>query len=801
MRKLITLLLISFLSIGTVFAQSMSDNQVIEYVKNAQEQGKSQTEMSAELIKRGVTRQQVERIKKKYEESQGTVNTPGIVSGNRGLRETPKEVSSTSFDEIAMKVDDVTEKSTGAAARVVFGRNYFTNRALSFEPNSNMATPSNYQLGPGDEVVIDIWGDSENTIRQTISPEGSITISKLGPVSLNGMTVVEAENYMRKVLGKIYSALLDGTSQMKLTLGQIRTIQINILGEVAAPGTYRLSSFSTLFHALYKAGGVNTIGSMRSVQVVRNGKKIADVDTYQYILEGKTSDDIRLMEGDVIIVPTYDCLVHISGKVKRPMYYEMKKGESVATLLEYAGGFTGDAYDKNVRLIRLSGREKKIFNIDEMDFSVFTLNDDDALTVGAVLDRFENRVEVRGAVFRSGMYQMGDGVRTVKQLISKAEGLRGDAFLTRVQLQREHEDLTLEMIPVDLRAIINGTAPDVVLERNDILYIPSIHDLKEEEMVVIHGMVARPGTYSYAVKTSVEDLIIQAGGLLEAASTARVDVARRIKDPKGTTPFNTIGRNYSFELKDGYLIGGESFYLEPFDEVYVRKSPSYQRQHNVVVSGEVLFGGSFALSRRNERLSDLIAKAGGVTPDAYVKGARLSRQMTIEEQRRKNDALRMAQNSTGKDSISIRQLELSNVYSVGIDLEKALKNPGSDFDLVLREGDQLFVPEYNNTVKINGAVMYPNTVLYKKGEKLKYYLNQAGGYNSLAKKQKAYVVYMNGTISRLKKSKADLIEPGCEIIIPTKAEKKRLSTAEILSMGTTTASMAAVIASLINTLK
>ncbi|MCD7899990.1 MAG: SLBB domain-containing protein [Bacteroides sp.] len=799
MYRFIAMLFMSFALLTTVVAQSMSDEQVIQYVKAAQQQGKTQTQMSTELMRRGVTREQVERIKERYEASQGSDSNPsGMVQGTKNLRENPDGVSSASFDEIATDVSDSTKRSSAGAAKLVFGRGYFSNQTLSFEPNSNMATPTNYQLGPGDEVIIDIWGDSESTIRQTISPEGSITISKLGPVYLNGMTVREAENYMRQTLSKIYSALADNTSQMKLTLGQIRTIQINIMGEIASPGTYRLSSFSTLFHALYKAGGVNPIGSMRRIQVVRNGKILADVDVYEYILQGKTTDDIRLMEGDVIIVPPYDCLVNISGKVKRPMYYEMKKGETVSTLLKYAGGFTGDAYEKNIRLIRLSGREKQIYNIDEMDYSVFRLNDEDVVTVGAVLDRYENRVEIRGAVYRDGMYQIGDGVRTVKELIAKAEGLRGDAFLNRAQLEREHEDLTTEMIPIDLAAMMNGEIPDIVLLRNDILYIPSIHDLKQEEVLIIHGLVARPGTYSYAIKTSIEDLIVQAGGLLEAASTARVDISRRIKDPKGMTASSIIGYSYSFEVKDGYLIGGNNFYLEPFDEVYIRKSPSYQRQQNVSVAGEVLFGGNFALTKKNERLTDLIAKAGGVTPDAYVRGARLTRQMSVEERRRKQDALRMARNS-GRDSIA--QLELSERYSVGIDLEQALNNPGSDDDLVLREGDQLFIPEYVNTVKINGAVMYPNTVLYKQGEKFKYYLNQAGGYNTVAKKSKAYVVYLNGAVSRLKKNNSKLIQPGCEIIIPTKEEKRRMSTGEIVSMGTGVASFAAVITSLVNLLK
>ena len=804
MRRFIALFLLIIAFTGIAVAQHMSDDQVVQYVKDAQKQGKSQKEMTTELMRRGVTKEQVERIKTRYEESQGEENRATSVAAQRRQRlEAPEEVTAGTLDELSTEVQTPTEmKNANQASKLVFGRNIFTSRNLSFEPNSNIATPANYRLGPGDEVIIDVWGASENTIRQTISPEGSISVSTIGPVYLSGMTVKEANNFLQREFSKIYSGISGNTSQINLTLGQIRTIQINLMGEVAVPGTYTLSSFSSVFHALYRAGGVSPIGSLRSIQVMRNGKKVADVDVYDYILKGKMNDEIRLMEGDVIIVPPYDCLVDISGKVKRPMYYEMKKGETIATLLKYAGGFTGDAYSKAIRLLRMSGREKQIYNVDEMDYSVFKLYDEDALTVGAVLDRFENRVEIRGAVYRDGMYQINGDVNTVKQLIQKAEGLRGDAFLNRAQLQREHEDLTLELIPIDLQGMLNGTVADMPLKRNDILYIPSIHDLSVEGTLTIHGEVARPGTFVFAKNMTIEDLVIKAGGLLEAASTARVDVSRRIKDPKGTTLTNEIGKTFTFELKDGFLVGAEGdFYLQPFDEVYIRRSPAYHKQQNVVVGGEVLFNGNYALTTKNERLSDLIAKAGGVTADAYVRGARLLRQMTEEEKRRREDVLRMASNSVGKDSIATASLDLSNIYSVGIDLEKALANPGSDYDLVLREGDMLFVPEYVNTVKINGAVMYPNTVLFKKGEKLSYYINQAGGFGNRAKKSRAYVVYMNGTVSRLKSRTAQKIEPGCEIIVPTKEEKKKMSAAEMIGMGTSVASLATLVASMVNLFK
>ncbi len=820
MRRLITLFFLIFVLSGVAMTQQMSDDQVIQYVKEANKSGKSQKQITTELLRRGVTKEQVSRIQQKYSESNTVSNKSNempsqlrqrtLVDDGEGQRRT------TDYSEVGMpdetvgarvdnRVDNRADNTaTTDNASQIFGHDVFTNRNLTFEPSINLATPVDYRLGPGDEVIIDVWGASENTIRQSISPEGTIQVSGLGPVQLSGMTVKDANAYLQREFSKIYSGISgsEPTSQIKLTLGDIRTIQINIMGEVAVPGTYTLSSFSSVFHALYRAGGVNKIGSLRSIKVVRNGKTIAELDVYDYLMKGKMKDDIRLQEGDVIIVNPYESLVRIAGKVKRPMFYEMKPTETVATILNYAGGFTGDAYKKAVRIIRKSGREHQVYNVDEMDYSVFRLDDGDSISVDAVLKRFENRVEIRGAVYRSGLYELSGTVNTVKQLIKKAEGLRGDAFLNRALLDRENEDLSHEVIAVDLGGLLKGTVVDIPLQKNDILYIPSIHDLKEEETISIHGEVANPGTFLFSKNMTIEDLLVQSGGLLEAAATTKVDITRRIKDPKSTSFSSVLGKTYSFDIKDGLVVGGEGdFHLEPFDEVYVRKSPAYRKQQNVVVAGEVLFGGNYALVKKNERLSDLISKAGGITPDAYVKGARLIRKMTEEEQRHQADAVRMARMGEGKDSISVEKLNISDTYTVGIDLEKAISNPGSDFDLVLREGDVLFIPEYINTVKISGAVMYPNAVLYKRGESLRYYINQAGGYGNLAKKKKAYVVYMNGTASRLKSRDKKAIEPGCEIIVPSKEEKKRMSTAEILGMGSTTASIAAMIATMVNLFK
>ena len=807
MRRLLSLFFLLFaIGIGHIYSQKMTDEQVVAYVKQAQAVGKSQKQMTTELLRRGVTQEQVLRIKEKYESTNSAVlGSDNIPTQMRKRTVEPENSYETAEIEEQKKIIDEekeTEFSEGVAPIKIFGHNLFTTKNLSFEPNVNLATPANYRLGPGDEVIIDIWGASENTIRQVISPEGNIQVSGLGPVHLSGITVKDANLFLQRELSKIYSGIggEEPNSQVKLTLGDIRTIQINIMGEVTSPGTYRLSSFATVFHALYRAGGVNSIGTLRDIKVVRNGKIVASLDVYEILMKGAMKDDIRLQEGDVVIVSPYKAIVQLEGKVKRPMYFELKPTETVASLLEYAGGFTGDAYKKAVRVIRKSGREHQVYNVDELDFSVFRMDDGDMVTVDAVLERFENKVEIRGAVYRAGLYQLDANVNTVKQLIKKAEGLRGDAFLNRALLDREHEDLSHEMIAVDVKGLLNGTVADIPLQKNDVLYIPSINDLKEEATVAIHGEVLNPGTFLYSAKLTIEDLIIQAGGLKENAATVKVNVTRRIKDAKSSEFSSELGKSYTFDLKDGLIVGGDNFFLEPYDEVYIRKSPAYRKQQNVSIDGEVLFGGSYALLKKNERLSDLVNRAGGITTDAYVKGARLTRQMTKEEHLRQQDAIRMAKNKSGKDSISVERLSIETTYTVGIDLEKALNKPGSDYDLVLREGDVLFVPEYINTVKISGAVMYPNTVLYQSGKNMNYYINQAGGFANLARKRNAYVIYMNGTVSRLKRNSKS-IEPGCEIIIPSRDERKRMTTAEILGMGSTAASIASMIASMVNIFK
>ena len=790
LRIIIIALVLAAAVPAEVFAQ-MTDQQVLTFVKDGIREGKEQKQMALELARRGVTREQAERVKQLYEQEAaqtGASELKGTDLNEARLRAETSEGASALLEEQPGVQELVQEEQ-------VFGRNIFNSRNLTFEPNNNMATPPNYRLGPGDEVIIDIWGASQNTIRQTISPDGTINLQELGPVYLSGLSVRDAEKYLQSQLGQLYS---NENNQIKVTLGNSRTIQINIMGEVVQPGTYALSAFSTVLHALYRAGGVNDIGSLRAVRLVRGGKTIATVDVYDFILNGKIKDDISLQEGDVIIVPAYEVLVKISGNVKRNMKFEMKDGETLADLVAYSGGFDADAYSESLRIVRQNGAEYEVKTVVKGDFASTALRDGDVVTVGAILNRFTNKVEIKGAVHRPDIYEVGGRIRTVRELVQQADGLMDDAFTTRAILQRQRDDMTREVLSVDIGAVMSGKAADIVLRKNDILYIPSIHDLREFGDVTVLGEVALPGDYTYADNMTLEDLIIQAGGLLDAASTVRVDVFRRIKDPASVTDSDVVGETYTFSLKDGFVISGEpGFRLQPYDQVHVRRSPSYQVQQNVTVSGEVLFEGDYAMSNRNERISDLIRKAGGTLSSAYVRGARLTRIASPEERKQMMDVMQLMQRELGDGILDSLDLRVVDTYPIGIDLEKALAAPGCDADIVLREGDVLTIPKYTNTVRINGAVMMPNTVFYDPHGTVRDYINQAGGYSQDAKKSMAFIVYMNGTISKVRGNGSTQVEPGCEIIVPMRRRRDgNRIWSQILGTSTSLASLGMMIASI-----
>lgn len=846
----------------SIMAQSsMTDDQVMKFIVKEHNAGTPQSQIVTKLMQNGVNIEQIRRVKKKYERAAkdqglGQVSSTTGSKNDTRLRSNGKKkangdakddeylddkksqydsqnrlkdgrvkdkrsyVFDDTNDEWNDMRDELDEFVPDTAAlleklmmektkRKVFGRNIFNNKNLSFEPNMNIATPQNYRLGPGDAVFIDIYGASQKTIECTVSPDGFVTIDGYGPVEVSGLTVSQANAKLRSTLGSRYSS-----SHIKLTVGETRSIMVNVMGEVKAPGTYTLSAFATVFHALYMAGGTNDLGTLRNIKVYRNNRLVTVVDIYDYMLNGKLTGNVRLADNDVIVVGPYDCLVNLTGKVKRPMWYEMKKNESVGSLLKYAGGFTGDAYTKSVRVVRKTGKEYSVYNVDEFDMSSFQVSDEDSVSVDSILDRYSNMVEIKGAVFRPGMYQVGGEINSVRSLLEHADGLREEAFTARAVMHRMKKDRTLEVVPVDVEGILDGKVADVPLKPNDVLFIPTKQEMMEEQTITIHGEVNYPGIYKYASNETLEDFVLQAGGLKNSASTVKVDVARRVMNPKALTNDSISAYTYSFALKDGFVIDGTpGFHLMPFDEVYVRKSPGFSKQQNVVVDGEVMFSGTYTLQRKNTRLSDVIKAAGGVNDRGYAAGATLVRKINESERKRLEAARKMALEQyeqvaaeeaakTGKsvditNSERIKKFQIDDTYSVGIELDKAIANPGSDADIVLREGDRIVVPQYTGTVKINGEVMYPNTVGFVKGKKASYYIDQAGGFNNKAKRGQTYIIYMNGMVAKVSHNAKPM--PGCEIVVPAKATTK-MSIAETMTIGTSVASIATMIATLANIL-
>jgi Periplasmic protein involved in polysaccharide export len=813
MKKVLFSVLLIFCTLS-VMAQ-MTDQQVADYVKRELKAGTSQAQIVTRLVQRGVQIDQIRRVRNQYDErvSASGVDANASGTGNQvsdRLRQntddatnqelntakvgTTGEIYENASEDISEVEHDVqaTSNVNEGTGKKIFGHDIFNRRALNFEPSMNLATPQNYVLGPGDQVIVDIYGASQKSMQLTISPEGEVTVPGYGPVYVSGMSVAAANAKIRSTVGSRYSS-----SNIKISVGRTRTILVNVMGEVRNPGTYHLSAFSTVFHALYMAGGINSLGTLRNIKVYRNGNLVTIVDIYEYILNGRLAGNIPLQEGDVIQVGTYDCLVGITGNVKRSMFYEMRQNETVATLLNYAGGFTGDAYKKSVRLTRQTGERYAVYNVGEFEMASFHLEDGDAVTVDGMLNRYDNMVEIKGAVFRPGQYQLGKEVTSVRTLIQAAEGVTEDAMTNRGILHRLKEDRGLEVISVDVKGILAGTTPDIPLINEDVLFIPTDADLRQQRTLTITGSVMSPGTYQYADNTTLEDLILEAGGLTDAASTAKVDISRRIRDPKSTTYTNEIAKTYSFSLKDGFVVDGTpGFTLEPYDVVHVRRSPGFHTPRHITVSGEVLYEGTHTLSSKNLRLTDAIKMAGGVTADAYVKGARLDRRLNDDERARRRFLLRQLRTQVEDgDTVYLNQLDLDNSYTVGIYLDKALANPGGEYDIVLREGDRIIVPEYNNTVKISGNVMYPNTVSYREGKGYKWYIDQAGGFGNRAKKSKTWVIYPNGTMAKV--GHGTKIEAGCEIVVPTKPKADPDKAGKWVSIAQGVFSMAAMVTILI----
>lgn len=842
MKRLTFLFVSLLLCCSVAWGQSgMTDNQVMDFVMEQNARGVSRQQIVTQLMQRGVTIEQIRRLQKKYQKQMknGALGAEDITAGSKDTKKRMREANgekrqeqkkqdqkrASQFrmkdtkqknqiqrhtydeeDEDFMEMDDAMDfmmpdslkyfyDEEKEPKRKIFGHDIFNNKNLTFESSMQIATPQNYRLGPGDDVNVDIWGASQESVTETISPDGTITIEGVGVIHLAGLSVSQAKARLKQVLGPRYQG-----SKIDLTLGQTRTITVSVIGEVKVPGTYTMSAFASVYNALYMAGGPNEIGTLRNVKVYRNGRLLSNVDVYDFLLNGKLTGDVRLQDNDVITVSPYEALVNITGKVKRPMFYEMKKSETAATLLRYAGGFTGDAYTKAIRINRKAGNGYSVFSVGEFDMSSFKVMDEDSVSVDSTLVRYQNMVEVKGAVFRPGMYQLGGSISSVKTLIEAAAGLTEGAIGQHAVMHRMRADRSLEVQSVDIIGILEGTVPDVPLRNEDVIYIASREENEALKTVTINGEVHYPGIYRYAANESIEDLILQAGGPTEAASLVKVDVARRITNPNTREADDQIAQTFSFALTPDFKITGQAdFTLQPFDEVYVRRSPGYTEQQNVTIEGEVQFEGIYALSNKGQRLSEVIKLAGGLTKRAYPEGAKLLRLMTQDEREQMETMLRTAQRNSGNDSIDVKKLMTSLTYPVGIELDKAMANPGSDDDPQLREGDRIVVPRYDGTVKINGEVLYPNTVYFKEGKSADYYIDLAGGTTSTAKKSQTIIIYMNGMVAKADRKHKP--RPGCQIVVPTKRQRRGLGLAEWMSIGTSAASLGTMFATIANILK
>ena len=815
MRKLF-LFLFMLLSTTITFAQGMGDQQVLQFIASEARAGTSQSQIVTKLMQRGVKIDQIRRLRNQYDKqissrgmssaADGAVsmaakrmqaNSDG--SSNQELTTARVGTTGTIENDAASEVQGVENdvqatqgKAPDASGKQVFGRNIFSQANPNFQPNTNMPIPDTYVLGPGDQVVVDIYGASQNTLINTISPEGTITVAGYGPIYLSGLTVAGAQSKLRSTIGSRYQS-----SDLKVTVGNTRTIQVNIMGEVRAPGTYHLSAFANVFYALYRAGGTSSLGTLRNIKVYRNGRLVTVVDLYDYILNGRLAGNIRLQDNDVIQVEPYQALVGITGNVKRPMFYEMRKNESVATLLKYAGGFTSEAHKKSVRLVRQAGERYSVHNVGEFDMSTFKLEDGDNVTVDGMINRYENMVEIKGAVFRPGMFNLNGQLNSVRALVEAAEGLTEDAFAEHAIIHRLKADRTLEILPVDVKGVMEGAVADVPLQNEDVVFIPTQEELRKERTFTISGAVMNPGTFEYADNTTIEDLIVQAGGLRDQASLMRVEVTRVIRDPMATKKSDVYSKKFHFNLKEGLLIGNDrSFKLEPYDHVTIYSSPVFSQARMVTVNGEVNWEGSVSMIQKNTRLSDVIEMSGGLTEHAYVKGVTLIRRMNDEERVRMQATLKAVRDMLQErgDSVSYAKLDLDNNYPVVIDLEKALKDNSSDANILMREGDRIFVPEYNPIVRVSGDVMFPNTLFYQEGKNWKYYVNEAGGFGHRAKKSKSFIVYQNGRAALCKKGAKP--EPGCEIVVVSKKRKNPLNLAPLIGAGSSLASLATIIVAL-----
>jgi protein involved in polysaccharide export with SLBB domain len=769
---------LSLQNISTIKIDEVNDEQIAEFWTKVQENGLSITQLELEAKRRSMAPEEFAKLKERINDlPQKTTEK----SSQNNDRTTENSLSKKEFDKQIIYKNKV------------FGSELFNNKNLTFEPNLKIATPQNYQLGPDDELIIDIYGYSEESFKLKVSPEGNIRIPLVGIVQVSGLTIEQSKARIIAALSTVYDRINTGETKVNITLGNIRSIKVLIVGEANLPGTYTLPSLATVFNALYVSGGPNANGSMRNVKVIRNNKVVAILDVYDFMLKAEAKGNIRLQDQDIIKISPYENKVEVKGEVKREGFFEMTKNETLKDLLNFAGGFTNDAYKERIKVIRNTNKEKSVADIEQGIFSMFVPKSGDIYTIDKLLERFENRVQIKGAVFRPGAYALENGL-TVLKLINKAEGLKEDAFLTRAIIYRLNGDNSLSMLSLNIEDAKEGKTNDIELKREDIIQIASKLDLKESYNVTINGKVIKPGVFPFAQNMKIEDLIIAAGGLKEDAALNRVEVSRRKFDIDKTKNNSEIAIVKQFELnKDLKNNADLNFKLEPFDIVTIFRLPGYEPQKNVSIEGEVLYPGSYSIEKNNEKISDIFKRCGGITASGSANGTILLRKKIQSETENyvklnKIKALKRQSKDTAdiQDKIDEEQNEIYEI--VGINITEILKKPSSKSDLLLRDGDIIKVPSERQTVLVTGEVLYPARVNVNNANRLKGFVQNAGGFSSKALRRKAYVVYANGTVKATKNflfvKLYPKIKPGCEIVIPKKEVKKPVSLVEVTTIAT-----------------
>ncbi|MFC4209948.1 SLBB domain-containing protein [Pedobacter lithocola] len=854
---LLTSLLLFFVLIHSgVYAQSnyanqkvdeLSDAQIKTLMQRAESLGYSDAQLEQMAAAQGMKqdeilklRKRVETIRKGGSSTTGNKPTTGGASQNRTERQ---YVGSTdSISTVQPTKQELIDKAFDDLKPKIFGSELFRNSNITFEPNLRMATPAGYIIGPDDQLLIDITGDNEANYDLKVSPDGSIRIEYVGMVKVGGLSIEAARSKIKNLMGATYPGLRNGRTNLAINLGNIRGIKVILNGQVTKPGTYTLSSLSSVFNALYAAGGPNDNGSYRKIQVVRNNRVVATVDFYDLIINGMQKGNVRLQDQDVINVPVYENRVEVVGEVKNPAIFETLKGETFQNVLNFAGGFSNIAYQSAVKVFQNTDRERKISDIFAADFNTYIPKNGDKFFIEPILDRFENRVEINGAVFRPGYFELEKGM-TLKQLILKADGLKEDAFMNRGYISRLNPDNTLGLESFDVSAIMNGSQADIPLKREDKITISSIFDLREEYKITVQGEVREPNQFAYAENMSLEDAIQRAGGFKEGATPNRVEISRRVRNSNVQSVAASTADVFTINIdRNLKIVSDTTFKLQPFDIVSVRSEEGYVVQKQVKIEGEVLYPGTYTIKNKNERISDLVKRAGGLTALAYTDGASLKRpgrdttlfqsqkdslqkellikrakygnsysiedmlsdsksnERKQEEQARIMNLQRVTQ--AGVDTTSYRrQPQIIASDMVGIDLTRILQEPGKRYDLLLEDGDVIKVPKQLQTVRVSGEVLNPNNIVFRTGKSFKAYVNGAGGFTASALKGRAYVKYANGSVEGARSflifNNFPKIKPGAEILVPKRAERERITAAAWIGIGTGLASLGAIIVSLL----